>query len=70
VKMILLNHQNNYVERLSIGDNATKNFNVLAVSLSVLYNYFDSQKKKKIIFISVSQFLDTLAKSSFHLDTI
>jgi len=68
--MIFLNHQNNYVEHLSIGDNATKNFNVLAVSLSVLYNYFESDSPNKIIFISVSQFLDTLTKSSFHLDII
>jgi len=34
LKIILLGHQNNYVERLSI--DAAKSFNILATSLSVL----------------------------------
>jgi len=33
LKIILLD-QNNYVERLSINDNATKNVNILATSLN------------------------------------
>jgi len=47
----LLN-QNNYVERLSVDNNAAKNFNILAISLNVLHNYFDDSNK--IIFRSVS----------------
>jgi len=39
-KIILLDFQNDYVERLSIDDNAAKNFNILASNLSV-HNYFD-----------------------------
>jgi len=31
----LLDYQNNYVERLSVDDNATKSFNILAMSLSI-----------------------------------
>jgi len=38
----LLDHQNNFVGVLS---NAAKNFYILATSLSVLYNYFDSSTK-------------------------
>jgi len=47
-----LTRQNNYVKHLSIDDNAVKSFNILAISLSVLHNYFDSSSK--IIFRSVS----------------
>jgi len=36
-----LNRQNNYVERLSIDDNAAKS--LLAINLSVLHNYFNKQ---------------------------
>jgi len=40
LKIILLDHQNNFV-----GNNdAAKNFDILATNLSVLYNYFDSTK--------------------------
>jgi len=46
----LLDHQNNYVERLNVDD---KSFKVLkAISLNVLHNYFDGPNK--IIFRSVS----------------
>jgi len=43
VKIILLDHQNNYLERLSV--NATKNFDIPAISLSyiiilMVQNYF------------------------------
>jgi len=47
-----LDHQNNYVKRLNIDDNAAKNFNILATSLNVLHNYFDGPNK--IIFRFVS----------------
>jgi len=47
---IILFDQNSYVERLSINDNAVKNFNTLAISVNVLHNYFNSSNK--IIFRS------------------
>jgi len=50
LKIILLD-RNNYVERLSIDDDA-KNLNILAISLNVLHNYFDGPNK--IIFKSVT----------------
>ena len=37
LKIILLGHQNNYVERLNVCDNAAKSFNFLTTSLNVLY---------------------------------
>jgi len=40
-KIILLDHQNNFVETLKIMSNAAKNFDILATSLSFLHNYFD-----------------------------
>jgi len=40
-----LNHQNNYVERLSVDNNAAKNFNNLAISLNVLHNFDVDQIK-------------------------
>jgi len=43
--MILLNDQNNFVEILKVMSNAAKNFDILATSLSVLHNYFDSSTK-------------------------
>jgi len=39
--IIFLHHQNNYVERLSVDDSAAKRSNILAISLSILHNYFD-----------------------------
>jgi len=36
-KVILLDHQSNYIEYLSIDDNAAKNFDVLATSLNELF---------------------------------
>jgi len=44
LKIILLDHQNNFVETLKI-INFAKNFNILATGLSVLYYYFDSSTK-------------------------
>jgi len=41
----LLDHQNIYVERLSVDDsNAANSFNILATSLNILHNYFDGPK--------------------------
>jgi len=38
MKIILLDHQNNYIERLSliVNDNAAKSFNILTTSLSYM----------------------------------
>jgi len=41
LEIILLNHQNNYVERLSIDDYAAESFNISATSLNVLRDYSD-----------------------------
>jgi len=40
------------VEYLSVDDNAATSFNILAINLSILHNYFDDPNK--IIFKSVS----------------
>jgi len=42
---ILLDHQNNYVKRLCIYDTAAKRFNIPAINLNVLHNYFDGPTK-------------------------
>jgi len=52
LKIILLDHQNNFVEILKIMSNAAKSFNILATSLSFLHNYYDSSTK--LLFLSVS----------------
>jgi len=45
LKIILLDHQNNFVKILKIiYSDATKNFDVRAISLNV-HNYFDSSTK-------------------------
>jgi len=51
LKIILLSRQNNYA-------NIAENFNILAISLRVLHNYFDGSKK-----ICLAKFLDISAKS-------
>jgi len=38
----LLDHQNNYVENSSMKSNAANNFDVLAINLNVLHNFFDN----------------------------
>jgi len=45
LKIILLGHQNNFVETLKVMTNAAKNFDILATGLSVLYNFFDGSTK-------------------------
>jgi len=52
LKIILLDHQNNFVGTLKIMIIAVKNFYILATSLSVLHNYFDNSTK--LLFWSVS----------------
>jgi len=44
LKMILLDHQNNFVRTLKIMSNAAKNFDFLATGLSLLHDYFDNSK--------------------------
>jgi len=36
-----LDHPNDFVEILKIMSNIAKNFDILAISLSVLYHYFE-----------------------------
>jgi len=56
----LLNHQNNYVERLSVDNKVVKNFNILATSLNsciiifIIQNYFSD--------LYLTKFFDILAK--------
>jgi len=45
LKIIFLEHQNNFVGTLKIMSNAAKDFNILATNLSVLHHYFDSSIK-------------------------
>jgi len=45
LEIILLDHQNNFVETSKIMSNAVKNFDILTTGLSVLHDYFDSSTK-------------------------
>jgi len=60
----LLNYQNNYVENSSVMSNAAKNFDILATSLNILYNYFDNPTKL-FLNLNLVKFLNTSAKSFF-----
>jgi len=42
LKIILLDHQNNFVGTLKIMSDVTKSFDILATSSSILHNYFYS----------------------------
>jgi len=53
-----------YVKRLNIFDSTAKCFNILATSLNVLYNYFDSSTKLFSV-LCPAKFLDTSAKLFF-----
>jgi len=44
LKIILLDHQNNFVGTLKIMNNAANNFDILATNLSILHNYFSPTK--------------------------
>jgi len=65
----LLDHQNNYVERLSVADNVGKSFNILAISLNVLHNCFEGPRKiqTKLFTDLYLDFLDTLGKNRFSM---
>ena len=55
-------YQNNYVGRPNI-NNAAKNFDILAIILSILYNYFNNSIKFSEIFtVSITKILDSLTK--------
>jgi len=41
LKIILLDHQNDFVGTLKVMSNVAKNFGIPATDLSVLHNYFD-----------------------------
>jgi len=63
LKIILLNHQNNFVGTLKIMINAIKNFNILATSLSVYIIiliiqqiYFSDLYSAKILDLSAKPF--------------
>jgi len=45
-------------------NNAAKSFDILTISLSVLYNYFDSPELFSDLFLA--KFLDASTKYSFH----
>jgi len=61
-EIILLDFQNNYVERLSIDDNAAKSFNILATNLNILHNY---DRTKLFSDLYVAKFLNTSVKLVF-----
>jgi len=64
LKIILLDHQNNFVGTLKIMSNAVKNFDVLASSsVSVLHNYFHSSTTFSDLY--PAQILDLSAKPAF-----
>jgi len=44
-----LDHQSNYVGDSSMTSNAANNFDILAISLNVLHNYFDSSIKLRSV---------------------
>jgi len=54
LKIILLDHQNNFVGALKIMSIAAKNFDILATNLSVLDNYFVDSSTKLLFCISYS----------------
>jgi len=46
-----MDHQNNYVKNSNIMNNATKSFDIGAINLIVLRNYFDPTKNYLQIYI-------------------
>jgi len=53
LKIILLDHQNNFVRTLKIRSNAAKNFDILTSNLSVPNNYFEFNKITFLICILI-----------------
>jgi len=45
LKIIMLDHQNDFVGILKVISNAAKSFDILATNLSVLHDYFDNLTK-------------------------
>jgi len=62
-KIILLDHQNNFIGISSMISNAKKNVDILAISLNILHNFNDSTKLCLDLFLI--KFLDSSAKSFF-----
>jgi len=64
LKIILLDHLNNII-RLNV-DKTIKSFNIIAISLNILHNYYDT---KLFLDLYLTTFLDTSVKSfhSFHV---
>jgi len=58
-----LDHQNNYVERLSVDGNVAKNFNTLATSLIVPHNYFDVIQTKLFSDLYLAKFFKYFSKT-------
>jgi len=56
------------VERLSVDDTIAKSFKILAISLNILRNYFNSSKLFSDLYLT--KFLSTLAKPFFPYITI
>ena len=64
LKIILLDHKNNYIKNSNIISNVAKYFDSLVISLSLLHNYFDSLIKLSDKFSDLysAKFLNTSAK--------
>jgi len=62
-KIILSDHQNNYVRYLSIDDNITKNFNIL--STGIFYVIILIMQTKLFSDLYLAKFLDNSAKLFF-----
>jgi len=63
LKIILLGYQNYYVGHSSVMSSAAKSFDILAISLSILHNYFDDLTKLfSDLYLYLAKFLDTLPK--------
>jgi len=61
----LLNYPNNYVGISSMMSIAAKSFNILAISLIVLHNYFDSSTKSSNL--CLAKFLDISKAKPFRM---
>jgi len=60
LKIILLGYQN-YYGHSSIMSSAAKSFDILAISLNILHNYFDDLTKLfSDLYLYLAKFLDTL----------
>jgi len=68
LKIILLDHQNNFLGTLKIRSNIAKNSDILATSLSILHKYFDQQNHfsdlypAKILDLSIKPFFPRMTR--------